>query len=143
MPTLYPSWPYAQICFGNFGALLIIIRNFLVILKNFLKRSYVVSSLRYRYVPWRDNAIQIVWCSTVIHRSRCLACERPHYNILFGPFFFLLWFINILKKWGISLAKQRTLCIICCNMSIASPYYMYARWEDKSFFEGGFWIFFK
>ncbi len=80
------------------------------------------------YVPWRDNAIRIARCSMVIHKSRSLASERPHNWVIISlsslvRFWYHSSFLHATILWGLSLAKQRTLCTTCCNMSIASPYY--------------------
>ncbi len=83
------------------------------------------------YAPWRDNAIRISWRSTVIHRSCCLASERPYNRVIVSlgslvRFWYHTPFLRATILCDLSLTKQRALRITCHNMSIASPYYIYA-----------------
>ncbi len=90
---------------------------------------------RTTHISWKDNAIQIAWRSMVINRLCYLASERPHnwVIILLGSvvrFRYRTSFSHATILLVLSLTKQCTLCIISCNMSIASPNYMYARRYD-------------
>ncbi len=98
-------------------------------------KNYLLSlrwSFEHTYVPWSDIALQIAWRLIVIHRLCCLASERPHNWVIISlgwlvTFRYRTPFLHATILWGFSLAQQRTLCITCCNMSVESPYYMYAR----------------
>ncbi len=64
----------------------------------------------------------------VIHRSRCLASETTHNWVIISlgslvRFWCRTSFLHATILWSLSLTRQRTLCIICHNMRITSPYY--------------------
>ncbi len=89
-----------------------------------------VCSFEHTYVPWRDNAIRRRL--TVIHKSLCLTSERPHNWVIISlgslvRFWYRTSFLHATILWGLLLAIQHTLCVTCRNMSITSPYYVYAR----------------